>query len=348
MINFSGWEMPIHYGSQMKEHLIVRKSCGLFDVSHMAIIDISGAESKELLKLILANDISNLSQEYDALYSAMLNERGGIIDDLIAYKIPMGFRLIVNCATRNTVLKWIEKQILDKKVKIHERKDLSILAIQGPSVYKVISKIFSLDFVEKLKNLRSFQGILVDGMQVSKTGYTGERGVEIIIPNELTEDFWNKVLDAGALPIGLGARDTLRLEAGLNLYGSDMDEDISPLECNMEWTVSLKNKNREFIGKEPFLNKKKRADFHVLKGLLFNERAIVRSNQEVFFNDRRIPSGVITSGSYSPSLKKSIALARIPTTNLKTCVAEVRGKRVEALIGSPQFVKEGKLIFKEN
>ena len=146
MINFSGWEMPIHYGSQMKEHLIVRKSCGLFDVSHMTIIDISGAESKELLKLILANDISNLSQEYDALYSAMLNERGGIIDDLIAYKIPMGFRLIVNCATRNTVLKWIEKQILDKKVKIHERKDLSILAIQGPSVYKVISKIFSLLF----------------------------------------------------------------------------------------------------------------------------------------------------------------------------------------------------------
>lgn len=348
MINFSGWEMPIHYGSQMKEHLIVRKSCGLFDVSHMAIIDISGAESKELLKLILANDISNLSQEYDALYSAMLNERGGIIDDLIAYKIPMGFRLIVNCATRNTVLKWIEKQILDKKVKIHERKDLSILAIQGPSVYKVISKIFSLDFVEKLKNLSSLQGILVDGMQVSKTGYTGERGVEIIIPNELTEDFWNKVLDAGALPIGLGARDTLRLEAGLNLYGSDMDEDISPLECNMEWTVSLKNKNREFIGKESFLNKKKRADFHVLKGLLFNEGAIVRSNQEVFFNDRRIPNGVITSGSYSPSLKKSIALARIPTTNLKTCVAEVRGKRVEALIGSPQFVKEGKLIFKEN
>lgn len=348
MINFSGWEMPIHYGSQMKEHLIVRKSCGLFDVSHMTIIDISGAESKELLKLILANDISNLSQEYDALYSAMLNERGGIIDDLIAYKIPMGFRLIVNCATRNTVLKWIEKQILDKKVKIHERKDLSILAIQGPSVYKVISKIFSLDFVEKLKNLRSFQGILVDGMQVSKTGYTGERGVEIIIPNELTEDFWNKVLDAGALPIGLGARDTLRLEAGLNLYGSDMDEDISPLECNMEWTVSLKNKNREFIGKESFLNKKKRADFHVLKGLLFNEGAIVRSNQEVFFNDLGVPRGVITSGSYSPSLKKSIALARIPTTNLKTCVAEVRGKRVEALIGSPQFVKEGKLIFKEN
>ena len=166
-----------------------------------------------------------------------------------------------------------------------------------------------------------------------------------MIDNEKANSLWQKAIQSGARPVGLAARDTLRLEAGMNLYGFEMDKMISPLECNMAWTVSLKDKERSFIGKEAFELKKKNGDHDLLKGLLFEDRCIVRSNQEIFFDEKKTKEGIVTSGTYSPTLKKSIALARIVHSDKETCLAEVRGKIFTAAIGQPRFIKEGKVVF---
>ena len=345
MVNFNGWNMPIHYGSQIKEHETVRQSCGIFDVSHMTIIDIEGSEADSFLRILLSNDIALLNEDYNALYTAMLNDSGGVVDDLIVYKMPFGYRLVVNCATRESDLNWIDRQSKNKKVTITERKDLSIIAVQGPSSFYVGSKCLPSEIVNKLEKKKSFQGSANQEMLVTKTGYTGEIGFEIMLSHEKAKAIWTKLLDLGAKPIGLGARDTLRLEAGFNLYGSEMDEDISPLECNMTRVVSLNDENRNFIGKQSFIKKQTKGNFSVLKGLMFNEKAIIRSNQEIYFDPKKSTRGIVTSGSYSPTLKKSIALARIPNNEMKTCIAEIRGKPIEATVGKPGFLKEGRIIF---
>ena len=346
MIDFHGWNMPIHYGSQLREHEFVRNSCGIFDVSHMTILDVEGKDAKEFLKKLLANDVSRLDQEFDCMYSALLNESGGVLDDLIAYKHESGYRLVANCVTRQADINWIESQIINMDVSLSERTDLSMIAIQGPLALDTLSKCFSLEVSNELIKKMPFQGLMNEGTLVTTTGYTGERGVELIIEHEKAKILWKKALLSGAKPIGLGARDTLRLEAGLNLYGFEMDEKISPLECNMAWTVSLKDKKRNFIGKESFQLKKKKGGYPILKGLLFEDRSIVRSNQDIFMDEQKMVRGVVTSGTYSPTLKKSIALARIPPSDLKNCLAEVRGNVVKALVGEPSFVKEGKIVFK--
>ena len=347
MFNFHGWDMPIHYGSQLKEHELVRRACGLFDVSHMTLIDLEGEETKPLLLKLLSNDINQLYDNYDALYSAILNEAGGVVDDLIAYKIPNGYRLVVNCATRETVLKWLKNYSQGKKVKIIERNDLSMIAIQGPLSSKILKKCYGEDISSNLKQKKPFQGCFVENALITNTGYTGEKGVEVMLPHSEAKVLWKKALYFGAKPIGLAARDTLRLEAGLNLFGSEMDNTTSPLECNMGWTVSLEDRNRNFIGKKPFLKKKEEGNFPVLKGLVFEEKSIIRDEQEIYFDKEKKIKGLVTSGSYSPTLKKSIALARMPFTKSKTCTAETRGKIIKASIGTPRFVKEGKIIFKD-
>ena len=348
MVDFNGWLMPIHYGSQIKEHQTVRNSCGVFDVSHMTILDIEGSEINTFLRTLLSNDIALLEEDFSSMYSAMLNELGGVIDDLIVYKMPFGYRLVVNCATRESDIVWIKKQSENKKIKIIERNDLSMIAIQGPSAIKVASKCLQSVLVDNLVRKKTFKGSTNQEMLVTTTGYTGERGIEIMLSHKKAKSLWAKVLNAGARPIGLGARDTLRLEAGMNLYGSEMDGNISPLECNMAWVVSLKDQNRNFIGKESFLKKKRKGDFFLLKGLLFEEKSIIRSHQKVYFDQEKKVTGIVTSGSYSPTLKKSIALARIPSINSKTCMTEIRGKVVKASVGLPRFVKEGRIIFKGN
>ena len=346
MVDFNGWEMPIHYGSQIKEHEFVRVSCGIFDVSHMTIVDIDGRDAKGFLRFLLANDIGLLRQDFSCMYSALLNEKGGVIDDLIVYKMSSGYRLVVNCATRESDIEWIESRKGNMEVIISERNDLSILSIQGPRVFETLSNCFSSDLSSNLRRKKSFQGLQKGGTLITTTGYTGEIGVEVMIEDEGAKAVWKKALLSGAKPIGLGARDTLRLEAGMNLYGSEMDEDTSPLECNMAWTVSLEDGTRDFIGKESFKRKKKGGNFDVLKGLLFEDRSIVRSHQVIYFDEAKELKGFVTSGSYSPTLKKSIALARIPPSSSEICMAEVRGKTIKASIGEPRFVREGKIIFK--
>ena len=345
MIDFHGWDMPIIYGSQLSEHEQVRNSCGIFDVSHMTILDFEGKDVKEFLRKLLANDINALNEDFDGLYSALLNESGGILDDLIAYKLESGYRLVFNCATRESDISWIVSQVGDMNVSFSERLDLSMIAMQGPDVFEVLSRCFSAETSNELKKKRPFQGLMENGTLVTTTGYTGEKGVEIMIDNEKANSLWQKAIQSGARPVGLAARDTLRLEAGMNLYGFEMDKMISPLECNMAWTVSLKDKERSFIGKEAFELKKKNGDHHSLKGLLFEDRCIVRSNQEIFFDEKKTKKGIVTSGTYSPTLKKSIALARIVHSDKETCLAEVRGKIFTAAIGQPRFIKEGKVVF---
>jgi len=345
MIDFHGWDMPINYGSQLSEHEQVRNSCGIFDVSHMTILDFEGKDVKEFLRKLLANDINSLNEDFDGLYSALLNESGGILDDLIAYKLESGYRLVFNCATRESDISWVVSQVGDMNVSFSERLDLSMIAMQGPDVFEVLSRCFSAETSNELKKKRPFQGLMENGTLVTTTGYTGEKGVEIMIDNEKANSLWQKAIQSGARPVGLAARDTLRLEAGMNLYGFEMDKMISPLECNMAWTVSLKDKERSFIGKEAFELKKKNGDHHLLKGLLFEDRCIVRSDQEIFFDEKKTKKGIVTSGTYSPTLKKSIALARIVHSDKETCLAEVRGKIFTAAIGQPRFIKEGKIVF---
>ena len=187
----------------------------------------------------------------------------------------------------------------------------------------------------------------MDDTLISKTGYTGERGIEIMMPEERGEEVWALLINCGVTPIGLAARDTLRLEAGLNLYGFEMDKNTSPLECNMGWTVSLKDPKRNFIGKRSFIEKKRKGEFPTLHGLMLDDKVIIRSNHAVYLDADRKTHGVVTSGSYSPSLKRGIALARIPPTNSRNCFVEVRGKEVIAKLGKPRFIQKGKNVFKE-
>ena len=343
IVNFQGWSMPINYGSQIAEHEEVRKSCGIFDVSHMAIIDFKGTDARNFIRKLIANDVDSLIEDYDGMYSSMLNEKAGIIDDLIAYKMEFGYRLVVNCARQEEDLKWIFSCSSGFEVEVVEREDLAMISIQGPKSSEILDDL-GLDILDSRKRQ---QGTYIDNVLAVKTGYTGEKGFEVILPNNKSEMFWEKALKAGVKPIGLAARDTLRLEAGMNLYGFEMDDSISPLECNMAWTVSWLDEERDFIGKDALLEKIEVGIYHELVGIMLEERTILRQGQKLYLDEEKQSEGVVTSGTYSPTLKKPIALARLPRGNKKMCFTEARGKLIQAKVGSPKFVNEGKEVFKE-
>ena len=346
MVDFHGWSMPINYGSQINEHNSVRENCGIFDVSHMTILDFEGEDVEQFVRTLIANDVKKLSETYEGLYSAMLNDNGGVIDDLIAYKLENGYRLVVNCATRGEDLKWISEKAKNYSVQMEERDDLSMVAIQGPKSSEVLSNC-PAPIVRELESKKKQQGVYGNDMFATKTGYTGENGFEVILPHALAVGLWRNAIKAGAQPIGLGARDTLRLEAGMNLYGFEMDDSISPFECNMAWTVDFSDEERKFYGKEALTRILKDDKQYELVGLMLEERAILRQGQKVYFDADKELEGLVTSGTYSPTLKKPIALARIPRISAKSCFTEMRGKEVFAKIGSPRFIREGKEIFKE-
>ena len=346
MVDFHGWSMPINYGSQINEHKSVRENCGIFDVSHMTILDFKGDDAETFVRKLISNDIKKLTEPYAGLYSAMVNEQGGVIDDLIAYKMENGYRLVVNCATRGEDLKWISSKSRNFKVEMTERDDLSMIAVQGPRSLDVLSAC-PAPIVRALESKKRQQGVYGNNMFATKTGYTGEIGFEVILPHEQAVNLWQNAIDAGAVPVGLGARDTLRLEAGMNLYGFEMDEFITPFECNMSWTVDFSDADRDFYGKKALENILKEENYNELVGIMLDERTILRQGQKLWFNENKDLDGIVTSGTYSPTLKKPIALARIPKADLKSCFTEVRDKKVFAKIGSPKFIKEGKEIFKE-
>lgn len=349
MVDFGGWDMPIHYGSQLEEHHKVRQSAGVFDVSHMTIVDVKGEDCKAYLRYLLANDIGRLSYPGKALYSAILSEAGTVIDDLIAYNMGDWYRLIVNCATREKDLAWMRKQAAVFKVHITEKTDSAMLAIQGPQAQKKLLSILNSAEQKIVAELKVFQGLPVDESGewfFARTGYTGEDGFEVILPANKAEDFWQQLLAAGVAPIGLGARDTLRLEAGMNLYGLDMDEQVSPLSAGMAWTIAWEENRRNFIGKAALETQKAAGIKLIQVGLILEDRGVMRSHQKVFVNEDGLEKeGEITSGSFSPTLGYSIALARIPNTKKNSAEVEIRNKRVKVAIVKPPFIKNGKVVF---
>ncbi len=339
MVDFSGWDMPLHYGSQIEEHQVVRTDAGMFDVSHMLTIDLTGPDATPWLRRLLANDVAKLKQPGKALYSCMLNETGGILDDLIVYFFDSRqFRIVVNAGTADKDLAWMQQQTQRFEVQLTPRRDLAMIAVQGP---KAREKFWQACPGSRpaSENLAPFQAAFDGDWLIARTGYTGEEGFEIALPAEQAPLLWEQLNTAGVRPCGLGARDTLRLEAGMNLYGQDMNENISPLEAGLAWTLALKDE-RDFIGKAALLSHKPTRQFH---GLLLLERGVPRAHQTV---KTEHGDGEITSGTFSPTLQQGIALARLPSgTAIGDVVSvDIRGKLLQARVVTPPFVRHGQSL----
>lgn len=343
LVDFGGWDMPLHYGSQIEEHHQVRRDAGMFDVSHMTVVDVTGTEARAWLQYLLANDVARLEVPGRALYSAMLNPAGGVLDDLIVYRLDDGYRLVVNAATRAKDLAWMRQQAADFTVTITERDDLAMLAIQGPRARDLCASVVSDSRAVLIDQLEPFHGLPDGQWFLARTGYTGEDGLEIMLPAAQAPALWQALLDAGCKPCGLGARDTLRLEAGLNLYGADIDEQTSPLAANMAWTIAWEPAQRDFIGRQALEAQRQAGDQPKQVGLLLNERAVLRGGQAVIVDG--IGDGQITSGSFSPTLGCSIALARVPRATADQARVEIRGKSLPVRVIRPGFVRNGKQVF---
>lgn len=343
LVDFGGWAMPVNYGSQIEEHNQVRSHAGMFDVSHMTVVDVSGDDAKAYLQYLLANDVAKLTQMGKALYSGMLNAEGGVIDDLIVYLTDFGYRLVVNCGTRAKDLAWMAKIGTDFKVQITERPELAMVAVQGPQARALTAQVLALP---ELLDLAVFVGSPLSGDRahwfVARTGYTGEDGFEVMLPGTLAADFWQALLQAGVTPCGLGARDTLRLEAGMNLYGHEMDDTVSPLAANMAWTIAWQPSERDFIGRAA-LEQQKAAGTHKLVGLALKTRGVLRADYPVIIPGSA-QQGIITSGTFSPTLGYSIALARVPSTIGATAQVLIRNTPVDVEVVKPCFVRNGQAI----
>jgi aminomethyltransferase len=345
IVDFGGWAMPLHYGSQIDEHHCVRKSAGMFDVSHMTVIDVSGKDADVWMRYLLANDVTRLQQPGKGLYSCMLNEQGGVVDDLIVYRCgENAFRVVVNAATRESDLQWMNGQTTGFEVNVSERADLSMIAVQGPEARTVCAPLLnaaSTDASEAVLALASFESYGGDNeLFVARTGYTGEDGWEIILSAEAAGQLWDSLVEAGVQPCGLGARDTLRLEAGLNLYGQDMTTEVSPLQSNLGWTVAWEPAERDFVGRSA-LEKQKRAGIDQrLVGLLLEGRGIMRSGQPVYTESGQ---GVVTSGGFSPTMECSIAMARVPADCGEQVEVQIRKNTVPAKVVRPPFVRNGQI-----
>ena len=342
MVDFGGWDMPLHYGSQVEEHHQVRRDCGVFDVSHMTVVDVSGAQAKAYLQHLLANDVERLQLLGKALYSGMLNEQGGVIDDLIVYLCADGYRVVVNASTRDKDIAWMEKQTAGFDVVLNERADLAMLAIQGPQARAKTAELVSTARATLIHGLKPFQGLPDGELFIARTGSAGEDGLEIMLPAAEAPAFLAELVGAGIAPIGLGARDTLRLEAGMNLYGQDMNEDISPLAANMAWTIAWEPASRDFVGRAALQAQQDAGVADKLVGLVLEERGVLRAHQVVRVEGAG--EGEITSGSFSPTLGKSIALARVPAATGERAEVEIRGKWYPVRVVQANFVRHGKAL----
>ena len=335
-VNFSGWEMPIHYGSQINEHNSVRNSAGIFDVSHMNIFDFCGVEAKEFMRHVLTNDVNKIDDGY-ALYSVITNNEGGIIDDLIVYKFNNEkFRVVSNCSTFDDVNNFFESNIIKFDCEFHHKPSLGILAIQGPESETALKNILKLE----LSNYKSFSFTERNKLFISRTGYTGEDGFEVIGEPEKLQNIWDLCISMSIPPIGLGARDTLRVEAGMNLNGTDMTIKNNPFESNLGWVVDFSDVERDFIARENLLEIKNTNKIKLV-GVLLNEKGILRSGQKIIKDDFE---GEVTSGTFSPYMKKSIGLARIPMDMSGNANVLIRNKLLNVKILSLPFIRKGKIM----
>ena len=343
MVDFGGWDMPIHYGSQIDEHHLVRGQAGMFDVSHMTVVDLRGANVRAFLRQLLANSVDKLKVPGKALYACMLNDKGGVIDDLIVYFLGEDFfRMVVNASTREKDLAWINQHAAAFDVSVQQREDLAIIAVQGPQARAKAISLLAEDQREAADKLGRFAALDVraaDGVELflARTGYTGEDGFEILLPQTAVVAFWDKLLAAGVKPAGLGARDTLRLEAGMNLYGQDMDESVTPYEAGLAWTVSL-DEGRDFIGRAALEAQKAAGVPTQLIGLVMDDKGVLRHGQGVLTANGQ---GEILSGTFSPTLGKAIAFARVPAGDAGDVRVDIRGREVPVRVVKFPFVREG-------
>lgn len=346
MGGFADWDMPLYYGSQLEEHRLVREDAGMFDVSHMTIIDVKGKEAKAFLQHLIANDVDKLKEPGKALYGCMLNEQGGVVDDLIVYRYnDQDYRLVVNAATHDKDVAWIDKHKTSFGVETVEHKNFAMIAIQGPNAIAKTQEVFNEKQRAATKDIKVFQGVEVDSWWIARTGYTGEDGYEIMVPISEARNFWQALKKNGVAPCGLVARDSLRLEAGLSLYGSDMSEETSPLESNLEWTIAWEPADRNFIGRKAIETQKQAGIKQNIYGIVLEKGAgVLRSHQKVIVGNAY---GETTSGGFSPTLGHSVALARLPVTVKlgDEVFVEIRDKKIPAKVVKPSFVRKGKKVF---
>ena len=337
LVDFGGWEMPLHYGSQLAEHHAVRTDAGMFDVSHMCAVDVSGAVPKSFLRRLIANNVDKLTVPGKALYSAMLNSSGGVIDDLIVYwRGGDNFRVVINAGTAIKDLAHMKRVAESYDADLTPRRDLAMIAVQGPNARE---KVFAVrpDWRAAGEPLGVFFAAEIGDVFLARTGYTGEDGFEITLQAEQAPRLWADLKAAGVAECGLGARDTLRLEAGMNLYGNEMDETVNPLDAGMAWTVDMKS-DRDFIGRNSL---ESNGQSHALLGLKLLDKGVMRSHMKVITQHG---NGETTSGTFSPTLGFSIALARLPLEVKPgdTVQVDIRNKLVDALVTKPSFVRYGK------
>ena len=338
MVDFAGWQMPLNYGSQIEEHNAVRGASGMFDVSHMTIVDLDGADVLPWLRQLVANDVAKLDAPGKALYGVLLRDDGGIIDDLIVYRRERSYRAVVNAGTRDKVLAWFEERARGVPVTFAERRDLAMIAVQGPEALAAFEKAAGVD----ASGLDPFEEIERGEWMIARTGYTGEDGVEVMLPGVDAAALWARLADAGVAPAGLAARDTLRLEAGLNLYGQDMDETNHPLESNLAWTVAFESEDRDFVGRRALEALRAQGVASKLTGLVLEDKGVMRHGHPVITAHGE---GVVTSGIFSPTLGYSIALARLPRRATGACRVHIRGKELTARVVRPPFVRCGVRVF---
>ena len=344
MVDFGGWDMPLHYGSQVEEHHLVRRDAGMFDVSHMTVVDLTGARVREFLRMLVANSVDKLKVPGKALYTTMLNAQGGVIDDLIVYYMSEAFfRIVVNAATRDKDLAWITAQARAFGVAVRERSDFGMIAVQGPTARERVLGLLDAEGAQAAGKLGKFAAADVkakDGtpLFIARTGYTGEDGFEIVVPEDRTVALWDALLAAGVKPAGLGARDTLRLEAGMNLYGQDMDETVTPYEAGLAWTVAL-DEGRPFTGRDVLERQKSAGVPRQLIGLVMDEKGVLRHGQKVLTANGE---GEILSGTFSPTLGKAIAFARVPAGAPGDVRVDIRGREVPVRVVKFPFVRDGK------
>ena len=341
LVDFGGWDMPLHYGSQIDEHHVVRTSAGMFDVSHMTVVDVAGPDSRVWLQFLLANDVGRLQKTGKGLYSCMLNPAGGVVDDLIVYwQGEDNYRVVVNAATREADLAWMHEMLGDKQVVLNERDDLAMIAVQGPQAREITAPLLPANAGKAALELGAFESIDLDGVFVARTGYTGEDGWEILLDMDAADALWADLIAAGVRPCGLGARDTLRLEAGLNLYGQDMTMDTSPLESNLSWTIAWEPSDRDFVGRIALDQQREEGVALQFVGLVLEGRGVMRSGQRV---KTAAGAGEVVSGGFSPTMQCSIALARLPVGATERCEVEMRSDLKPARIVRPPFVRNGEI-----
>jgi aminomethyltransferase len=344
MVDFSGWELPLHYGSQIEEHHVVRRAAGMFDVSHMMRLDLEGAPAQDYLRRLLANDVARIPAAGQALYSCMLNESGGVVDDLIVYRRGADrFRIVVNAATRDKDLAWMALQgARYPDALLTPRPDLAMIAVQGPQAREKCAAALAPEVAAAALALKNFEHLESGTWLIARTGYTGEDGFEVILPAADAAGFWERLAEGGVAPCGLGARDTLRLEAGMCLYGTDMDDTVTPLECGLAWTVCF-DPPRDFIGRAALERQRDGGLSRHAVGLVLEDKGVLRNHQPV---ECDAGAGEITSGSFSPTMNRAIALARVPpaTRAGDRCRVEMRGRVLGAKVVKYPFVRRGRVL----